>query len=209
LILIQSVLEKQKPCSANLYFKFTGLMGLTHYSKGGSMAKSVPGSLPGYETTFIVRPDLTEDALKTLQDRLGQVVSTFQGEVVLTEDWGKRRLAYTIKKESRGHYTYLVYTGKGDIVHEVERNLRLHDQVLRFLTVTLGREFDPAQFKKTRIDLKAAAKRREEEREARKEERNAERRGYGDDRGGYRRHEADEVEDLSGDLTETNEDETT
>ena len=48
--------------------------------------------------------------------------------MALTEDWGRRKLAYPIQKETRGQYTYLVYTGTGDIVHEIERNLRLNDQ---------------------------------------------------------------------------------
>jgi small subunit ribosomal protein S6 len=161
------------------------------------MANPTPGRKPGYETTFITRSELSDDGLKTLQERLAQVVGSFQGEVVLTEDWGKRKMAYPIKKESRGHYTYFVYTGTGEIVHEIERNLRLHDHVLRFLTVNLDPEFDGAQFQKQRSDIHAAAKRREEEREARREERNAERRGYDD-----RRHDMDDVEDMSAVMTE-------
>jgi len=158
------------------------------------MANSNPGISAGYETTFITRSELTDEALKTLQERISQVVSTFQGEVVLAEDWGKKKLAYPIKKESRGHYTYMVYTGKPGVVHEIERNLRLHDHVLRFLTVNLDQEFDAPEFKKQRADIHAAAKRREEEREARREEKNAERRGYGDER----RHEMmDDVEESS------------
>jgi len=157
------------------------------------MANAAPGKLPGYETTFITKSELTDEGLKTLQERLSQVISSFQGEIVLTEDWGKKKLAYPIRKESRGHYTYLVYTGKGDVVHEIERNLRLHDHTLRFLTVNLEREFDGAKFQKQRSDVHAAAKRREEEREARREERNAERRGYDD-----RRHDLEDVEELSG-----------
>lgn len=161
------------------------------------MANAAPGKIPGYETTFITRSELSDENLKTLQDRLSQVISSFQGEVVLTEDWGKRKLAYPIHKESRGHYTYLVYTGKGDVVHEIERNLRLHDHVLRFLTVNLDREFNSGEFQKKRSDIHAAAKRREEEREARREERNAERRGYDD-----RRHDLDDVEDMSAGMVE-------
>lgn len=171
------------------------------------MSNPSPEILAGYETTFITRPDLSDEGLKTLQERLGQVVANFGGEVVLTEDWGKRKLAYPISKETRGHYTYLVYSGKGDVVHEIERNLRLHDHTLRFLTVNLEQEFDPAQFQKRRTEIQSAAKRREEEREARKEERMAERRGYGDDRGDYRRHEMDDLEELSSAATESEGDE--
>jgi small subunit ribosomal protein S6 len=97
--------------------------------------------LPGYETTFITRVDLTDDALKTLKDRINAIIGTFGGEVVYQEDWGKRKLAYPIQKEVRGQYTHVVYTGKGDVVAEIERNLRLQDSVLRFLTINLAKEF--------------------------------------------------------------------
>lgn len=152
------------------------------------MANTAAGAkkLAGYETTFITRAEMTDEALKALQDRLTGVVKDWKGEVILQEDWGKRKLAYPIQKESRGQYTYLVYTGKSDIVHEMERNLRMQDHVLRFLTVNLENEFDAEIFTKRRAELAAAAKRREEEREARREERMAERRGY-DDHGSERR----------------------
>ncbi len=130
----------------------------------------------GFETTIITKNDLSDEGLKLLQERIAQIATQFGGQMVMQEDWGKKRLAYTIKKESRGHYTYLVYTGNGDVVHEVERNLRIHEHVLRFLTVHLDREFDPEQFKKARLDAQEAAKRREAERETRREERYAERR---------------------------------
>lgn len=152
------------------------------------------GQNPGYETTFITRAELTDEALKALHERLSGVISSFQGQIVLTEDWGRRKLAYPIRKESRGHYSYIVYSGKGDVVHEVERNLRLHDHVLRFLTVNLESEFDAEGFRRKRAEVHAAAKRREEEREARREERMAERRGYdsGDEGRDYRRHDSHE-----------------
>ncbi len=137
-----------------------------------------PGSLPGYETIIITKTELSDEALKTLQDRMGAIAVQFGGGVVLHEDWGKKKLAYPIKKESRGHYTYLVYNGKGEVVHEIERNLRIHEHVLRFMTVNLDKEFSAEGFKKSREEAHAAAKRREEEREARREERNAERNRY-------------------------------
>lgn len=144
------------------------------------MAKAVAGKLAGYETTFITRPEMNEDALKALTDRLISIIPTFGGELVLQEDWGTKRLAYKIEKESRGRYTYLVYTGNGNIVAEIERNLRMNDFVMRFLSVNLAREFEQESFMKRREEIKAQAKKREEEREARREEREARRRSYDD-----------------------------
>ena len=148
------------------------------------------GAVSGYETTFITRSEMSDEALQSLKDRLASVLGQFSGELVLSEDWGKRKLAYPISKEVRGHYTYMVYTGKGDVVHEVERNLRLNDQVLRFLSVNLEKEFNSDGFKKSRADQQAAAKRREEEREARREERA----GYSDRR--YRQDSIDRGSDF-------------
>lgn len=156
-------------------------------------ASKQPGLLPGYETTYITRPELTDEALQALGEKLKSIVETHGGSVVLTEDWGKRKLAYRIQKETRGHYSYLAYTGAGNVVAELERNLRIHDHVLRFLSVNLENEFDPEAFRKKRADIQAAAKRREEEREARREERMAERRGYDDRRGGRDAVEPDDV----------------
>jgi small subunit ribosomal protein S6 len=104
--------------------------------------------LPGYETTFITRVDLSDEGLKTLKERIYGIIKAYGGELVYEEDWGKRKFAYEIQKEVRGHYTYLVFTGKGDIVHEIERNLRLHESTLRFMTVNLAKEFEKEVFMK-------------------------------------------------------------
>lgn len=144
------------------------------------MAKAVAGKLAGYETTFITRAEMGDDALRALTDRLISIIPTFGGELVLQEDWGTKRLAYKIEKETRGRYTYLVYTGEGNIVAELERNLRMNDFVMRFLSVNLAKEFEKDAFMKRREEIKAQAKKREEEREARREEREARRRSYED-----------------------------
>ncbi len=150
------------------------------------MSKTDTGSLPGYETTLITRAEMTDSAVQQLRDKLTAIVGEFGGKVVITEDWGKRKLAYPIQKEQRGQYTYVVYTGKQGVVHEIERNLRIHEHVLRFLSVSLGTYFDGEAYAKRREELQALAKRREEERQARREERMAERRGEYRERGEYR-----------------------
>ena len=121
------------------------------------MSQVQSGLLPGYETTFITRSDATDETMKTFQERLNGIVTEFGGTVVLNEDWGKRKLAYTIEKESRGHYTYVVYTGKPGVVAEIERNLRLSENILRFLSVNLDEEFKEENFRKRRAEIQAAA----------------------------------------------------
>jgi small subunit ribosomal protein S6 len=102
----------------------------------------------GYETTYILRADATEDQQKTFLEKLKGIISAHGGQVVAVEDWGRRRLAYPIHKENRGYYTYLLYTGNNSLVAELERNLRINEQALRFLSVKLGDDFDPATFKR-------------------------------------------------------------
>lgn len=125
----------------------------------------------GYETVFITRAEMTEQQFKDLNEKIEGAVKQFNGEIVLNEDWGTKRFAYKIEKDLSGKYTYVVYTGKGNIVAEVERNLRLNDHVLRFLSVNIAPEFNREAFDKHREEMKAQAKKREEEREARREER--------------------------------------
>jgi small subunit ribosomal protein S6 len=123
--------------------------------------------LRGYETTLITHSDMTELQLRALKDKIAAVITSFQGQIVLTEDWGKKKFAYPIQKQIRGVYTYLVYEAAPTAIHEIERNLKLNEHVLRFLTVNFEGTFNADQFKKQR---QAYLKRHEEEKEARREE---------------------------------------
>lgn len=113
-------------------------------------SKSIRGAnrVIGYETTFILRPDIADDNQKTLVEKLKSIIAAHGGQVVAMEDWGRRRLAYPIQKETRGYYTYLLYTGNNDLVAELERNLRITESAIRFLTVKLGDDFDAANHKR-------------------------------------------------------------
>ncbi len=119
--------------------------------------------IPGYETTFITRVELSEELLEQIKNKIVDTVKNFGGEVIWTEDWGKRRLAYPIQREKRGRYTYAVYSGKPGVVFEIERFLKIQESVLRYLTINLDKEFDPAAYRQKRLKQKEATKRREEE----------------------------------------------
>ena len=95
-----------------------------------------------YETTFITRTELPDNRLVAFKERFSEIVTQFKGQILHTEDWGKRKLAYPIQRESRGQYTYVAYTGIPGVVAELERNLRIHEHVLRFLTVKLDPKID-------------------------------------------------------------------
>lgn len=102
----------------------------------------------GYETTYILRPDVSEDGQRTFLEKLKGIIAAHGGQVVAVEDWGKRRLAYPIQKESRGYYTYILFTGNNALVAELERNMRINEAVLRFLSVKLADDFDPTKVKR-------------------------------------------------------------
>ena len=88
-----------------------------------------------YETIFITYPDLPEEDINGLVERYSAIVRDRQGIVVKVEKWGKRKLAYEIEKQARGFYLLIDFAGSADIVTELERNLRIGDKILKFMTV--------------------------------------------------------------------------
>jgi small subunit ribosomal protein S6 len=88
-----------------------------------------------YETTFILEPGLDEAKVNEHIDRVSQWVKELGGEVLDIQRWGKRRLSYEIHRKRDGIYTLMLYQGAGPIVKEIERRLRLNEQVMRALTV--------------------------------------------------------------------------
>jgi small subunit ribosomal protein S6 len=88
-----------------------------------------------YEAVFIVNPELSEDQHQPLFDKLNGLVSEDQGMLVKLDQWGDKRLAYEIKKHTRGYYVLMDFCGDGALVKEIERNLRLDDRVLKYMTV--------------------------------------------------------------------------
>jgi len=90
-----------------------------------------------YEVVVVLKPEINEDQEKAVCTRIEEIIKQFEGSVVKHENWGKKRLAYEIRKETRGRYLYWHYTALPAIVLEMERNLRLSDNVLRFLTIKL------------------------------------------------------------------------
>lgn len=96
-----------------------------------------------YETIFILRPDLGDSAQKDTIKRFEGLVASTGGDLIETEEWGSRELAYRIKGEQRGFYVRLDYGGNGATMNEVERNLKLSDSILRYLSVMLDEQVDP------------------------------------------------------------------
>lgn len=90
-----------------------------------------------YELMFIVRPDMADEDVDKLIGTLESNVTTAGGTVKHTERMGKRRLAYTVRKFNEGLYILLTLEGTGEIIHEVERRLRVTEPVIKFITVRI------------------------------------------------------------------------
>lgn len=95
-----------------------------------------------YETILIAHVDLSEDELSNLIARYGGIVTGQKGILVKVERWGKRRLAYLIKKQTRGFYILIDYAGVSAVVNELERNLKIDDKILKFMTVLKAETVD-------------------------------------------------------------------
>lgn len=93
-----------------------------------------------YETIYIVQPDLGEDDIKALSEKVMGVISGMKGNCLRLEDWGTRKLAYPIKKQTRGRYFYLNSEGDSALIAELERRLRLDDKVIRYQSVKLDKK---------------------------------------------------------------------
>ncbi|MBU0698809.1 MAG: 30S ribosomal protein S6 [Proteobacteria bacterium] len=95
-----------------------------------------------YETIFIVDPDLSGEEHAPLFERLKLLFPQMGGFLVSIDEWGLRKLAYEIKKKTRGHYVRLDYCGTGTLVNEIERFFRIDDRVLKYLTVLIEEDVD-------------------------------------------------------------------
>ncbi len=95
-----------------------------------------------YELALIANPELTDEGYKDLLDKIDKILKkkrkkSEKGEILREDDWGVRKLSYPINKQSKGRYVFLTISSLTDILSELERNLRLMDEVFRFQTVKL------------------------------------------------------------------------
>ena len=104
--------------------------------------------MPSYETTIITKANAAEETVQTLKQKVESVVQAHNGQIGVFEDWGTRRLSYNIGNESRGRYVYFGYVGNTDTVAELERNLRINENVIRFLSISVSDEDDLELVKK-------------------------------------------------------------
>jgi len=91
--------------------------------------------MPFYELTYIARQDVSQPDVEKLTENFSEIIKENKGKVKSTEYWGLRTLAYKIKKNRKGHYTMLNIDAPAEAISEVERRMRIHDDVLRYMTI--------------------------------------------------------------------------
>jgi len=107
-------------------------------------SRDIPGRKREYETIYILRPDSTTDVIAQVNTKARTVIETNGGTIIKIDNWGKRKLAYEVKKQLKGIYLFFSYLGTAGLVEELERNLRLTDSVIRYYSVKIAENVDPA-----------------------------------------------------------------
>ncbi len=113
-----------------------------------------------YEILFIIRPDVPEEEIDGIVEPLKSVVTAGGGSVDKVDKWGKRRLAYRVRKQREGYYVLLQFSTDtaAETVKELERRLRVSDTVIKFLTVRIDEELKRLEKQKKKREKRASRK---------------------------------------------------
>jgi len=99
-----------------------------------------------YEIVVILNPEAGEAGMNQAVGRMREALASKGGQEVRLEDWGVRRLAYELRRTSKGHYLYLLFLGTNQTVAEIERLLGITEAAIKFQTILLEDRVDPATF---------------------------------------------------------------
>jgi small subunit ribosomal protein S6 len=105
-----------------------------------------------YELVYILSPDATEQEIADLHTQVESIIARYQGELVKTENWGRRKLAFRIGKHREGTYVLEVFKGTGELTKELDRRLKVIDSVIRHLCVRVDEELRLAERTRARRD---------------------------------------------------------
>lgn len=108
-----------------------------------------------YETIVIIDADLSDEGRHSILERLKDIISKEDGLLILIDDWGKKRLAYEVRKKTSGYYIRLDYCGMGSTVSEIERFFRIDDRIYKYMTILLEKDVDIEDIKQQIADAES------------------------------------------------------
>ena len=108
-----------------------------------------------YETLFIINPEINDEDTDAVVEKYTGILSDGGAFIGMVDKWGRRRLAYTVKKFNKGFYVLLDYGASPDAVAEMERLFKIDEQVIRFLTVKQADDYD-LEAAKAAVEARAA-----------------------------------------------------
>ena len=121
--------------------------------------RDTPNTSREYETIYILRPNTPNEGVAEVNNRIKGIIEGMGGKILKVDNWGKRRLAYEVAKERKGIYLYWQYLAQPGVVEETERNLRMLDSVIRYLTTKVDEnivvEARPSELDDTSFDKAA------------------------------------------------------
>ena len=109
-----------------------------------------------YEELFILKPDAPDEEVEAYIEQMKQIIVTGKGTVDKVDNWGIRKLAYRVAKFAEGRYVLIQFTSNPELVHEVERRMRVSDQVIKFITVRIDEKLKKIEKRKKIRDKRAA-----------------------------------------------------
>ena len=108
-----------------------------------------------YESVWVVNGDLADEEVKATIDKFSRIITTQGGTLVGMEEWGRKKLAFKIKGTTRGYYVVVDYAGTPATVKELERNYRIDDRIIRYLT---SKKSDKVNLEALQAEIAAKAK---------------------------------------------------
>jgi small subunit ribosomal protein S6 len=111
-----------------------------------------------YEELFIVKPDAPEEEVDGFIEQIKSIITDGKGNIDKVDKWGIRKLAYRVQKYAEGGYVLVQFSSSPELVHEVERRMRVSDMVIKFITVRIDEKIKKIEKRKKARDKRAARK---------------------------------------------------
>jgi small subunit ribosomal protein S6 len=96
-----------------------------------------------YETLYLINPELADEDYRGVVDKFNSLIEKNKGVLIKVDEWGKKSLAYDVKKFDKGYYVLLNFCGEPDLISELRRDFKLDDRVLKYQTIKLSDKADP------------------------------------------------------------------